>query len=104
ADVASDRDMQFVNFLQTVGLLHLPHPLFADEVNVESVRRVVAIVDVNHGAPAEHTERKDQRNDDPRILEAHITVDGNTDCIGLLAMEFEKEIDDGDGNSGGKEE
>ena len=64
----------------------------------------MAIVHIDHSAPGKHGQREDRRNDDPGGFEARITVNGDADSIDLLAVVFEKEIDDGDGDSGGKKD
>ena len=45
------RNMQFVNFFQPIGLLHFPHPLFADDVDIQCVVRRVPVIDINHPRP-----------------------------------------------------
>jgi len=84
ADVAVHGDVQFIDFFQAVGLLGLPHPLFADDVNIQGVLRGMAIIDINDGAPAEHGQGQNERNDHPSGFEAGVTFEGNSDVIGFF--------------------
>ena len=100
-NVAAHRDVQFVDFPSSVGLLGFPHPLFADHVNIQSVLRGMAKVDIDDGSPAEHHHGQKRRNDDPGEFETHVAVNRNADFVFTLAAIFEKEKDnrggDGDG-------
>ena len=103
-DVAPYRHVQFVNFFQPVGLLHFPHPLLADHVDVQRVRGRMPVIDIHLGAPGEHEHRQYQRNHDPCRFQSHVAVDGNTDFIRALALVFEEEINDRGGDRHGKEQ
>ncbi len=96
--VAIDRDVQFINFAAAVGLFELPHPLFADDVDVKRVGRRVAVVHVNDGAPAEHSHQEEKRQNDPGNFQAHVAVDGRANVTGGFALVAEEKVDDSDGD------
>src|SRR5271169_1620012 len=54
-DVAADGNVQLVDLPAAVGLLNFPHPLLADDVDVQSVLGRMAIIDVDDRTPAKHT-------------------------------------------------
>src|SRR6202030_3326677 len=96
-DVATYWQMHLINFFQAIRLLYLPHPLFADHINVESVSRRMAIVDVDNRAPREHGHGQNQGHHDPGGLQAHVAVDGHANFGLVFALVLEKEINDGEG-------
>ena len=58
AYVPAHRNVQFIYFFQAIGLLRFPHPLFADDVNVEGILRRASVIHVDDGAPTEHGHRQ----------------------------------------------
>ena len=104
ADVAADGDVKLVDLALAVGLLGLPHPLLADDVNVQGVLRRAAVIHIDDRAPSEHPHGQEQRNDHPGGLKAHVTVHRNTQFVGTLAMESEKEKDNRDGDGDGEKQ
>src|ERR1700730_9293100 len=93
-DVAVDRQMHLINFLQAIRLLNLPHPLFADDINVQGIAGRMAEVDIDNRAPREHGHGEDQGHHDPRGLQAHVAVYGHANFRLVFALVLEKEIDD----------
>src|SRR5208283_2390607 len=64
-DVASHRDMQFVDLALTFGVLHLPHPLLRHNVNFSRVGGWRALFEVNDGAPGKDHHKDEKRNRAP---------------------------------------
>src|SRR5580698_3510744 len=103
-DVAANGNVKLVDLAAAVRLLDFPHPLFADDVNVQSVGRRVAKIDIDGCAPAKHSQRNDRRNDNPRDFQAHVAMNRNADFVFALAMEFEKENHDRRGDGHGEKD
>src|SRR5262249_28596971 len=95
--------MQLVDFAAPVGLLELPHPLFANYVNVERVRRSVAIIHVNYRAPAEHGHQEEEWKHNPGNFQPQVAVDGSSNFVRCFAFVAEEEINDGNRDRNGKE-
>src|SRR6202162_4804897 len=53
-DVPIDRNMQLINFLAAVGLLQSPHPLLADDIDVQGVGGRGAEIDIDERAPGKN--------------------------------------------------
>src|SRR5580704_11343189 len=53
-DVPIDRNMQLINFLAAVGLLQSPHPLLADDIDVQGVSGRSAEIDIDERAPGKN--------------------------------------------------
>src|SRR2546425_5710329 len=67
-DLATNRNMQLIDFALTSRMLELPHPLFADNVNFQSVLWWTILGKVNLRSPNEDAHRNDQGNDRPERL------------------------------------
>ena len=65
----ADRNVQGVDFALAAGVLDFPHPLLADDENLEVSRRRLVQPDVNLRAPHEEPEKGDQRRRGPADLE-----------------------------------
>ena len=103
-DVAADGNVQFVDFSAAVGLLNFPHPLLADDINVQSVLGRMAVIDVNNRAPAKHGQGQNCGNHDPRDFQAHVAVNRNADFVLTLAVKFEEENHDRGGDGRGEKD
>src|SRR5208337_5397383 len=74
-DVASHRDMQFVDLALTFGVLHLPHPLLRHNVNFSRVGGWRALFEVNDGAPGKDHHKDEKRNRAPGDFQSSRTLD-----------------------------
>ena len=64
-----DRHVQLVDLALPVGVLELPHPLLAHDVDVQGLGRRPGLREVDVRAPDEHHQADDQRDDRPADLE-----------------------------------
>ena len=83
-DVAIDGDVQLVDLFAPGGLLQLPHPLLADDVDVQGIFRGGAVVDVNHGAPREHAERQNERDQGPPDFQRGVAMNFSANIAGVF--------------------
>src|ERR1041384_4376164 len=60
-DRSIDRHVQFINLTPAFGMLHLPHPLFADDIDILGAVGRRFSVHVYLGAPDKHDERDHER-------------------------------------------
>ena len=90
--VAIHGNVQFVNFLATVGLLKPPHPLLANHINVERVRGSVPIIHINRSAPSKHCQEEEKRQHDPGDFQPQVAMDRYADFIGIFALIFKEEV------------
>ena len=61
----AERDVQLVDLGPPLGVLRVPHPLLADDVDLQRIgRRLVHPVE-HHGRPDEHHHLEEQRHADP---------------------------------------
>src|SRR5579884_339974 len=68
--------MQFVDLTLSFRVLKLPHPLLADDVNIECVVRDRIFLEINFRSPCEHEERDNERDDRPGTFKHHGTGNG----------------------------
>ncbi len=94
-DLAADGYVQFVDLTLTGGMLKLPHPLFADNVDFNRVLRRPVLVKINFRSPKKDTHRNQQRNYRPERFQLHRAFDGARNFEGIAAPVFhDKENDD----------
>ena len=70
-----DGQVQFVDLALAVGMLDLPHPLFADDEHLRGVRRRLGHRGIDLRSPHEHDEEDEQRRDGPEPFEAIVAED-----------------------------
>ncbi len=93
-DVPADRNVQLVDLPLAVEMLELPHPLLADDVDVQGVVGGMGHREEHAGAPAEDDHRDEQRDHGPRDFEQQAAVNRYADGLGLAAVELDGEEDD----------
>ena len=71
----SHGNVQLVDFPLPPQVLEFPHPLLADDVDIQGVVRRPAFVEVDAGAPGEHHHGESERNHAPQDLERHPAMD-----------------------------
>ena len=71
-DRSPDRDVQGVDLPLSVGMLKLPHPLPADDEDLEGILRRARQGEIDVRAPEEGDHREDQRDHDPGDLEGKV--------------------------------
>src|SRR5271169_540310 len=103
-DIAAHRDVKFVNLPVAVGLLNFPHPLLADDVDVQSVLRRVAEIDVDNRTPSKHGQGENRGNHNPHDFQSHVAVNRNADFVLALAVVFKEENHDRRGDRNSEEE
>src|SRR6185503_20047970 len=62
---ATCRNVERINFVLTTGVLCLPHPLLADDIDIHSVGGRSVDAEVDERAPDKHDEEEAERNDSP---------------------------------------
>ncbi len=75
------RDVQLVNFALALGILNLPHPLLADNVNVHCARRRAGALKEYLRAPPEKRQHDDERNHRPGNLQLQGAVNGRRNFV-----------------------
>ncbi len=87
--------MQLIDLTLPFGILHLPHPLFADDINVVRVlgRRVRIVEDLS--APAKHHQHDEERNDGPCDFKFRGAFDRLWNLVLGLAAVLDREGGDG---------
>ena len=90
----ADRHVQLIDFPLAGEVLHLPHPLLADDVDVQRLLRSIRHDEVDLGAPEEDDHRDHERHDRPRELEQQSAVHLRADLVGMPAAEADGETHD----------
>ena len=67
---AAQRDVQFVDLALPFHVLELPHPLLADDVDLERIVGRTALEEEDAGAPGEHDHGEAEGNHRPDISRA----------------------------------
>ena len=87
--------MQLIDFALAGGVLELPHPLLADDVNLHRIFRRPRLRKVNLRAPNEHAQGDQQRNHGPERLEFCRAFDGpgNLERVAAAIADDEEDHD-----------
>ena len=93
-DRAPDRDVQLVDLALSGRMLHFPHPLLADDIDVERLGRRVGHREIYFGAPQENDDRDEKRNHGPAELQQQPAMNLCADLIGMPPPESDGEKDD----------
>ena len=94
----ADRDVQLIDFAHPAFVIDLPHPLLADDVNLQRVFRRTFHVGVDSRPPEIHHHHQNERNDRPGRLQ-HVML-GNSRrnlIVGSPAI-ANREVDNRDEN------
>ena len=83
--VLADRQVQLVDLALAAGMLDLPHPLLADDIDVEIGRRRPVQPDVAFGAPHKQHEEGEQGSDGPGDLDGPALLPGVAARCGAAA-------------------
>ena len=79
--------------LWPVGMLRLPHPLPADDADLESVVRRIINVKINDRAPDKHDHGQTERDHRPKNFQPELSLDGSRPFILGAAAIFDGEDD-----------
>src|SRR5262249_10931590 len=93
-DSPAEWDVEFIDFAVAFGVLSLPHPLFADDINFEGVGWRSLLVEIKIGAPSVEADHHDQRNGDPGNFDHGLRQTGFAAIGSFATAIFEEEIDD----------
>ncbi len=94
ADRLAHGHVQLVHLAVAVGVLDLPHPLLAGDVDLDRVGGRPRDAEEDRGAPGEHDEHQAERDDGPDDLEQAGLVDVGRDLVGRPAAVLDREDDD----------
>ena len=85
---AADRHVQLVDLALAVEVLELPHPLLADDVDVERLVGRARHREEDARAPDEDHHRDEERDDRPGDLEHQAAVDARADARRATARRY----------------
>ncbi len=88
-----DRHVQLVDLALPVHVLHLPHPLLADDVDLHRARRRTVEIEEDLRAPREHHHDDAERDERPEQLERERAVDGDADLVVVASAVLDGERD-----------
>src|SRR5687768_10479972 len=101
-DAAAHRNMKLVYLTLTRLVLHLPHPLLADDVDLHRILGHLILVVVNDRTAEEYRHGYNEREERPTGFQNHRSVDLGTGSKLFLFTIFEREQKDGDDDRDGK--
>ncbi len=93
-----DGHVQLVDLALPLHVLHLPHPLLADDEDLHRTRGGTVEIEEDPGAPHEHHHHDAERNERPQQLQRQRSMDSDADLLVTPASIFHREGDDEDGN------
>src|ERR1043165_690387 len=87
--------VQLINFALAGRMLELPHPLFADYIDLQSVLRRTVLGEINFRAPDEDAHRDHQRDNRPQRFQFVRAFDraGNLESVAAPVADDEKDDD-----------
>ena len=103
-DRPTDRHVQLVDLALPGRMLHLPHPLFADDVNVQRLLGRAGHHEVHLRAPEKNDQRDEERHERPRRLQHESAVHLRAHIICMPAVKLHGEADDERGDLNGHDE
>src|SRR5437016_283291 len=92
--------MQLVDFALPFRVLDFPHPLFANHLHVNRIRRSSFDSEIDHRAPCEESKRKDHRSKGPAALNPKRTGGWIGTIGGRAAAIFNREKNNRQKNDG----
>ena len=95
---APDGHVQLVDLALPVHVLHLPHPLLADDEDLHRARGRTVEIEEHLGAPHEHHHRDAERDERPEQLQRQRSMDRDADLVVAPASILHRENDDEDGD------
>ena len=80
-DFATNRHVQLVDLTLAGGVLQFPHPLLADDVNLNRILGRFVLIEIDACAPAKHRHRDDEGNNGPERFELMRARDRTRDLV-----------------------